>query len=527
MSDFLTLAYLDSHQLLHRAQAIFRQPARAIIYTILIGWFVMMGFLRAHTRAPMLLMAVPEPFASAIMFAFIALLGIIMYGAASGFVGVFSSAADARFLCGSHLSETAVVTWLQLRRCASVVLRTAFAVLFYAVILPAGRHVSITGVVGVSVIAATLFTAATAVPVLKLRAAAGTRVAKTFAAAIVAAGLLPLAILLGSLLDPALHGWAAGVQRSGAGAAVNALFHGNVAAIGSFYAAAAGMLALSFLTGRDLYPELYASSLRVLAYRQRRRRLPGVLTGERAYHIGGRTRFAFFEGAAGAWTIAWKEWIAFVRSPGAMRMFWFGLFGCAAAGAILGAGAKHSPEPLDTAVVMASSISNVAIIFLTIASSFGLAADLRKPLWWMGPDPIWLRLVAWVLSTSWRLTICIAAATITFAATLGIYTIALAAIPIAIAITIYLRSIGLALYALLPSGLDQRGPLAMLRVLLTYLFAAPAIVAAVTTGLLAHSFAAAAVAGIACALAEALLLIFFAAARIQGRGATFAQAEAA
>ncbi len=165
MNDFLTLAYLDSQQFFHRVQTAFRQPGRAIMYVIIAGWFVLMGFLRAHTRPPLAVFTVPEPFASAIMFAFVALLGIIMYGAASGFVGVFSSAADARFLCGSHLPETAVVTWLQLRRCASVVLRTTFAVLFYALVLPAGRRkISITGVVGVRIIAATLFAAATAVP---------------------------------------------------------------------------------------------------------------------------------------------------------------------------------------------------------------------------------------------------------------------------------------------------------------------------------------------------------------------------
>jgi len=526
VSDFLTLAYLDSHQFLHRLQTIFRSPGRAIMYLLIAGWFVMMSFFRAHTSAP-LAVTVPEPFASAIMFAFIALLGIIMYGAASGFVGVFSSAADARFLCGSHLSETAVVTWLQLRRCANVVLRTALAVLFYALVLPAGRHVSITGLVGLSIIAATLFTTATAVPMLKLRAVAGARVAQTIAAAIVAAGLLPLAVLLGSLLDPALGRYAEDVQRTHAGVAINALFHGSGSALGSFYAAAAGMLALSFAAGRDLYPELYSSSLRVLAYRQRRRRLPGILTAERAYQAAAPSRFTFFENASGAWTIAWKEWIAFARAPGAKRMFLVGLIGCITAGAILGSAARHSRDPIGTATVMVTSIANVVIIFITIASSFGLAADLRKPLWWMGPDPIWLRLLAWVLATSWRLSICIAAGTIVFAATLGIYAIAYAGIPIAIAISVYLRSIGLALYALLPSGLDQRGPLAMLRTLLTYLFSLPAIAAAVTTGVLTRSFAPAVVAGIACALCEALVLIVFAAARIQGRGATFDQAEAA
>ena len=341
MSDFLTLAYLDVRQLWHRTQTIFRQPARGIMYGIIIAWFVMMGFLRAHARAP-LAVSIPEPFASAIMFAFIALLGIIMYGAASGFVGVFSSAADARFLCGSHLSEAAVVTWLQLRRCATVVLRTAFAVLFYALALRTTTHMGVTGVIGVSVIAGTLFVAATAIPMLKLRAVMGARFAQSAAATVVAAGLLPLAIVLGSLLSPGLTHWALALQRLHAGGAVNALFHGNALGIGTFYAAAAAMLSLSFFTGRDLYPELYSSSLRVLEFRQRRRRVPGMVTGERAYQIGGSAKSSIFEGARGAWTIAWKEWIAFVRAPGSQRMFWFGLTGCALAGGILGGGAKYS-----------------------------------------------------------------------------------------------------------------------------------------------------------------------------------------
>ncbi len=527
MSDFLTLAYLDSHQLWHRTQTIFRQPGRAIMYAVFIAWFVVMGLLRSHTRAPFISVVIPEPIASAIMFAFVALLGIIMYGAASGFVGVFSSAADARFLCGSHLSEAAVVTWLQLRRCASVVLRTAFAVLFYALILPKAAHAGITGVVGLTVIAGTLFTTATAVPVLKLRAVMGARFAQTAAAAVVAAGLLPLAILLGSLLDPALTHWALTIQGARAGAAINALFAGDALGIGTFYAAAGAMLALSFVAGRDLYPELYASSLRVLAFRQRRRRVPGMISGERAYQIGGSAKSSVFEGARGAWTIAWKEWIAFVRAPGARRMFWVGVIGCAVAGGIFGNVARHSRDPLDTALIFGMSIANMVIIFITIASSFGLAADLRKPLWWMGPDPIWLRLFAWVLATSWRLSICMGIGVVVFGATIGLPNIAVAGIPIAIAIAVYLRSIGLALYALLPAGLDQRGPLAMLRAFLTYVFAVPAVAAAALAAFLTHSLLMAVIAGMVCAFGEALLLIVFAAARIQGRGATFAQAEAA
>lgn len=524
MKDFAALAYLDAHLMLHRIQTAMRQPARAIFYLLFAAWFVVMGFFRSHAPSPIASVTVSEPYASAIMFAFLALAGTIMYGAASGFVGAFSSTADARFLCGSHLSEMAVVTWLQLRRSATVVIRTAIGVLFYSFILWTGSRGNVTGLIGIAVIGGTLLVTATAVPMLKLRATAGAPFAKTFAAAIVAAGLLPVAILLGSLLEPALTRWAEPIIRLGAGFATNALFHGNSLAIGALYAAAAATLLLSFLSGRDLYPELYASSMRILEYRTRRRR--PTLFSERSYQSA-PARSSVFEGARGAWTIAWKEWIAFVRAPGARRMFWVGLIGCTLAGAIFGNVARHSSNPTSTAIGFSIGVANMVIIFITIASSFGLAADLRKPLWWMGPDPIWLRLFAWVLATSWRLSICIGAAALVFALMLGLGGGAAVAIPIAIAIAVYLRSIGLALYALLPAGLDQRGPLAMLRAFLTYLFAVPAIAMTAIFGALTHSLLIAAGAGIICALGEALLLIVFAAARIQGRGATFAQAEAA
>lgn len=525
MRDFAALAYLDGRLLLHRIQTALRQPARAIMYALALGWLIMMAFLRAHSPAPVASVTVPEPFASAIMFAFVALLGIFMYGAASGYVGVFSSPADARFLCGSHLSETAVVTWLQLRRCATVLLRTAIAVIFYSFILWTGARAGATGVIGISVIGATLLVAATAVPVLKLREAAGARFAKTLSAAIVAAGLLPVAVLLGSLLNPALLRCGSPIERLGAGFAANALLHGSAPAVGALYAAAAATIALSLFCGRDLYPELYSSSLRMLEFRSRQRR-SAFFSSERAYQSA-PARSNVFEGARGAWTIAWKEWIAFVRAPGSQRMFWLGLFGCALAGAIFGNVARQSRDPAGTALGFLIGVANMVIIFITIASSFGLAADLRKPLWWMGPDPIWLRLFAWVLATSWRLSICIGVAALVFAIMLGLGGVAAAAIPIAIAVAIYLRSIGLALYALLPAGLDQRGPLAMLRAFLTYVFAIPAIAVTTIFGVLAHSLLAGAAAGIICALGEALLLIGFAAARIQGRGATFAQAESA
>lgn len=528
MSDFATLAYLDFHQLVNRLRTILHQPSRMIVYVVAIGYFGFLAWVRTlHPRAgnygTTIPTIIPEPYASAILFAFVTLLGVIMYGAASGFLGVFSSTADARFLCGSKLSERAVVTWLQVRRCASAVVRWILLLVFYSLIYHrAGGFSSLAP----SLIAGALLTVATAIPILKLRTTRGRGTAQLFSAAIIAAGLLPLSILLASILGAGLIPWARHIESIGAGFAVNALFSRNVWGVSAMYAAAAGLLAFSYAVGNDLYPDLYASSLKVQAFKRQRRHLPGMAT-DREYRANAASGKWLLDRARGAWTIAWKEWIAFVRAPGAQRMFWFGFIASAAVGVVLGTAAKRSGDPMGTAAVMGGSIANVIVIFITIASSFGLAEDLRKPLWWMGTDTVFSRLVAWILATPWRLSACFAAGILTFSAALGFRPVVVFAIPIAITIAVVLRSIGLALYALMPSGLDQRGPLAMLRVLLTYLCATPPIGATLLAALAVHSFAFAVGAGIVVALLEALVLIAFAAFRVSGRGAAFAQAEAA
>jgi hypothetical protein len=145
----------------------------------------------------------------------------------------------------------------------------------------------------------------------------------------------------------------------------------------------------------------------------------------------------------------------------------------------------------------------------------------------MGRDPLWTRLTAWIAGTSWRMGFCLAAGLAAWSIASHLTVIAAAGIPLALATVIYLRAAGLALYAIFPSSMDQRGPLAMLRALVTYALAAPPAVAGIVTGVLTHSLAAGIAAGIAVSLLETAGLIAFAAGRISGRGALFAAAEAA
>jgi hypothetical protein len=109
----------------------------------------------------------------------------------------------------------------------------------------------------------------------------------------------------------------------------------------------------------------------------------------------------------------------------------------------------------------------------------------------------------------------------------------LAGVPAAVALVLYLRAVGLALYSLFPSTIDQRGPLAMVRMLLTYLLAAPPAVVCAAAGFELYragmaapqALYAAVAAGIITSLVETLALVAFAAARIAGQGVAFARAE--
>jgi hypothetical protein len=228
---------------------------------------------------------------------------------------------------------------------------------------------------------------------------------------------------------------------------------------------------------------------------------------------------------SGPWTIAWKEWIGFLRSPSMQRIFWLGLFGCAAAGGILGTVVSRSRDPLAETVAFASTAANLVVIFVAMGSAIGLGTDLRKPLWWLGPDPLWQRLFAWAVGTSWRLAACIAAGLLAWSLAMHQGVLAAAGIPLAIAGVLHLRVVGLVIYSLFPSSVDQRGPLAMVRALLTYFLAAPPAVAGIVIGVLFHTVTGGLAAALISSLLETLVLIAFASARIDGRGAAFAQAE--
>lgn len=524
IADLAALGYLEYRQIVNRVRQTLRSPARALMYVIVIGYFVVVSIMRGrgHTAPP--ITTIPEPYASALFFAYITLLGIMGYGAASGIVGAFSSPADARFLSGSLLSQRLVVMWLQLRRSGTSIARMIFSLLLYALVFSgSGTFLGI----GLAMIGGTVVATASAIPMLKLRRFIGTRSAQSLAGAIAAAGILPMAILFASIPQRSMgQESAAWVEHLGAGYAFNALFDGHAAALIALYGFGALMIALSHVTGSGLYPDLYASSLRVLEFRERHMRAPGAtFTIEHRYEHREARAHPLLDAFRGPWTIVWKEWIGFLRSPSMQRVFLFGLLVCGGVGALFARAVAGSANEVEETVGLASMAGNMILIFVAMGSAIGLSSDISKPLWWMGRDPLWLRLTAWTVATSWRLAGCLGTGIAVWAILLHRPAIAAAGIPAALAIVFNLRAVGLVLYSLFPSTIDQRGPLAIVRAMLTYLFAAPPAVAALVVLLVHRSIGAGMTVGIVCSLVETLLLVAFASHRIAGQGVAIARAE--
>lgn len=522
--DFGALWFLESRQTINRLKFLARSPGRVIFYLAFVGYFVAAALLRAKSTQASL--HLPEPYASASLCAFAALLAVIAYGAASGYAGAFSSAADARFLAGSVLDERFVVLWLQVRRALSAMGRMLATVLLYVFFV---SHSLARAGFAFSILGGTACATAIAVPALKGSRVLGSRVARSLCGALAAIAILPMLILLSDLFRHSAT--AAGVERLGLGAAVNAMLHGNALALSALWGFCALLLAAAWLSGNDLYPELYAASLRAQQFRARTKRGGSILFTAEQRYVGRSVKgplYALFDNMRGSWAIIWKEWIAFVRSPSLQRLFVFGLLGSAAAGVVLAEMSLRTGDSRDASLAMLAPAFTTVLIMVAMGSAITLSNDLRKPVWWLGRDPLWLRLFSWTCATSWRTGAMIYSGLLGWALTMRLQIIAVIGVPVAVVAVVYLRSIGLFIYSLFPSSVDQRGPLAFVRALMTYLLAVPPAVAAVLAYLfLAHRVEVAAAAATGVALLQSLLLVRLAARRIVGSGVAFTQAELA
>jgi hypothetical protein len=298
------------------------------------------------------------------------------------------------------------------------------------------------------------------------------------------------------------------------GVALSALSTGDLSAIVPPLLVAALATAAFAFAARDAYPELYTISLANLDFRERMR--------SRRLRSGDATRFTPREVAAirstrtsllrGAAAFIWADALAFSR-----RVSPITTAAVAAIALVIGAAlalfSRHDPE-----LFYGIAIGTFPGLSVAVTATIGvrLAPVLRLPLFWLGDVNLIARLAAWAFGGFWRDGALVALAAI------GYVTIAqhplgpLLALLAALGYLALTRSIGLAVFALLPRAVDQRGPAVLIRTLLAFGLIVPP-----TVGGIAMAFASGPIGGVlagtAVALIEATALVAFAAWRLTGR----------
>jgi len=521
VSDIATLAWLQWRQTVNFLKQSSRKPARIVVALIGVAYIALLVWLRSQsTHTPIVVKGIPEPFATFAGLLLIVLLGVIFLTTDKGYVRAFASPADARFLIGSGLPERLVVSWVQMRGAAELILRAIWGFLIYALVSPAAGTSR-----GIVLTAAGFFALAAALPIPLLKIERATRVpaARVLAIAFFLAGGIPLAVIALAWVWP-LPEWLHDGVRVGIGSAVNGLLIGSRAVLAGLYAMVGLLFVAGYAAGHDVYPELYAGSTRLLRRNERRGGTAFAIEHEKRAKHEYRAP-AFLNRAGAAWALLWRDATAFGRSQQQRLIFFATVPAAVAAGAVIGIAARRAGDGMEFALTIAVSIVNVYVIGITMATTVSLGDDLRKPLFWLSADPLRSRLYAWLASTSWRPAIAFSGGLAAWAVAAGDSRIAWTGIPAALVLVVLLRSIGLALYSFFPGRADQRGPLAAARMFLAYALLVPPVGSAVALGLLTQNAMLSTAVVCGSAAIEVLLLAELASRRIEGRGAAIAQAE--
>ncbi len=525
MSALQPLFYLELRQLRNTTVNLVKKPGRAIFWSVWLALIIGPQFFTGRSyRGGLTHLA--EPLATMIALGALTLLFFtLLHGTRAPFLA-FTSKADAHFLIGSPISPRVVGVWLQARRIVLDMARGLFFIVLYIVIWSRYHHP--TGFV-LTLFAFFGLMSASAIPMVSLRRRFGELAITLLLKIAITLALATLAIValayFGDGLPLSEH-FTSRIVQLRLGTILNALLSANPAYLVAFSALIIAACALGYVCTRDLYPELYDVSLRAWhtyaklrgGFFSRGQDKAVARTGTAPRKVTGIPP-AFVHGAL---TIFWKEWLYFKRSGG----WQFSLIMWGFIWAILGAApfelSKRGGDQ-DLLFVVGISIGNLGLLFVAMAS-VSLAEDLRKPLWWLSGANLAQRLWAWLSAGAWRLAGGLTVGGCSAALAAHRPWLILPAVPVAILMSLYVKTIGLAAYAVFPSKIDARGPVAGLRILLTYLALLPTVVGALL-GVLVHSPALGVAASLACLVAEMYGLVQFATWRIAGAGLSVALEE--
>jgi len=504
------LAYLELRYAAHQAAAILRSPARLVLwvpYAISIAFLAYARILR-HPGSHLGL-TLTAPHATGLGGAYLALLFVAIALAAGGRVTAFRTSAEAIFFSNAGVRPLAIVVWLQLRKLAAGWMRL-FGGALYVFVLFAPHQVdaAATTLALFATLLALAIQNTVELPAFLLsrgRFNAGIRIA-AWSAAIGAFALAGLGFFAEPLLQPVLR-----VVRFDPGVGASAALAGSASAVVALAALLAVLVASIAVLGADALPEIYGAALQTLTLQKNSRSSP--------VNFASANDGAVARIPAGALTLIWKDWIAFRRGRGALRLW---LSACAF-WSLCGAGVAFVAARWDDATPLVTLCAMTALMlfaFTPVSAAAGLAEDLAKPMFWLSPAPLRERIAAWTFGRTWRGAVAIGLAPFAAGVAGGDTTLAIAALPLTFAIYWSLQALGVGLYALFPNAIDARGPLGMIRPLVTMAFALPPIVAAILALSLQVPALGAALAAAVIFILEGILAVELASHRFYERGAT-------
>jgi len=513
------LAYLDLRYLRNQIGTILRSPGRLALWLPYLGVLGYFAYSRAasagNAQHSFSYGQLSHPMATAIGGAFLAMLGLGLLRSGAGRITSFRSPAEAVLFVNAGISPRALVVWLQFRRFVSAGPRWISALVIWIVAFAPGS--AGLGELGrlllASLIAAASLTLLELPMFLAQRRGAGWLIGAAGWSAVALGFVYTIAGVATMLGDAGIAPAVLGALHVDPGAAAFALVDGPPSVTLAFAAVPFLLVALCPPLARDAIPELYQATLERLALRERLGR-GDPKHALRGAHYGARI-------PAGALTLLWKDWVALRRRRyGVWQVLFFSTFWTALGGAI--ALTAESDPSLTYALL---GFCGVYVVFVPIAVSSGLAAEISNPLWWLSASSLRARLAVWTFARTWRGALALAGLPLTLGYMAHNVGLMLAALPAASAVWWSLHGLGLLFYAAFPNRADMRGPVAFLRILVVLPYLTPPAVLAIAVALLTRSAAAAIAAALALLVLQGALALEFARHRIEANGAALATLE--
>ncbi|MEA2722042.1 MAG: hypothetical protein QOJ39_3906 [Candidatus Eremiobacteraeota bacterium] len=517
MNALAVLSFGDRRTLINTVRELRRHPGRLALWALYA--IVILGFAFIKTKPSSQHSQAPPFFVTALndlwLCGFAIAFGIVLATGTSRWLGVFSSRAEALVLTRAQTTPLLVAAYLQMRAVV-VTLAQGFTRFAYLIVIGIPTGTTVFALLAQLLFFAAAGAAVASVALPRALARGRARIAMIAAGvAIAAAGAIPLALdALRVLQLPAAAALLRRAPDIHPGTVLIALAAGDLRCIAVPLAVAACATAAFALAARDAFPELYTISLANLEWRMRVRNRRGLRDDDAAKPSLKTVRSTAGTSLRGALAFLWVDALMFTRriSPVVTAVVAaLALIG----GAAFAAFARHSPEL--TFGILFGTLPGLAI---AVASTTGvrLAPALRMPLFWLGDVSLAARLAAWTFGAFWRDAVLVALAVAGYAAVSGDIHGPLVVFAGASGLLALTRAVGLAVFALLPNQIDQRGPAVMLRAVLSFALVAPAVtIGAIAAVVFSSPFIAGTLTGTLAAFTEAALLIVFAAWRLAGR----------